>query len=113
MDSIPLDTSERLVRLHSGVRWTFAYLPLGKDEELRATIADAYKPILDARPAEGDESAEAKERHQAALAAQRPALRATALEVVRWGVAGWSLSRLPATKESVSYAGVTYEVLAR
>ena len=95
--AIPLDTSERLAWEHAGVRWSLAYLPLGKDDELRAAFVAAYEPMREAAP----------------TPAQRAALKVAYGEIVRWGVAGWSLAKLPAAKEREQYAGVAYDVLAR
>jgi hypothetical protein len=108
---IPLDISERVKRQVRGITWTLAYLPLGKDIELRQAFWDAYGPVAQAVPAKDDESPEAQARFLEASAAARPALVRAYGELVRWGVAGWSAPKLTATKERVSYAGGSYEVL--
>jgi hypothetical protein len=99
--AIPLDVAERVIWAHAGVTWSLTYLPFGKDEELRAVFLAAYKPVHDAPEGEKD----------AASKAHRPALMRAYAEIVRWGVVGWDLPKLPCRKAPVTYAGETYQVL--
>jgi hypothetical protein len=108
---IPLDLSERVRWQHRGITWTLAYLPLGKDIELRHAFWDACGPVQEALPVEGDASPEAGARFMAASRAARPALVRVYGELVRWGVAGWNAPGFQATKERVNYAGASHEVL--
>jgi hypothetical protein len=109
--SIPLDLSEHVRWERGGVVWTLGYLPLGKDDELRVAFAEAYAPVIEARPAEGDASPEARARFLAVARETRPFVLRAYADFVRWGVVGWDLPGLPSTKERVTYGGESYDVL--